>query len=189
MGDASTSSRLPIVAFMAGRFMDEMQGMRFGHAGTIVEGKEDTATEKIERLRGGRASRSPSGSRRSRTLIQKRLAERSAEADAGHLHRRRGRRRRSPSDAALAKKLEEVCPVDIFAPDDGRRAARSSRRTSTSACSATSASRRRPPGTRARRQALRVGDRSMRKPRATSSSRWRRRARAAARDPVQARRG
>ena len=43
-------SRLPIVAFMAGRFMDEMKGMRFGHAGTIVEGKEDTATEKIARL-------------------------------------------------------------------------------------------------------------------------------------------
>jgi succinyl-CoA synthetase alpha subunit len=43
-------SRLPIVAFMAGRFMDEMKGMRFGHAGTIVEGKEDTAAEKIQRL-------------------------------------------------------------------------------------------------------------------------------------------
>jgi succinyl-CoA synthetase alpha subunit len=41
---------LPIVAFMAGRFMDEMPGMSFGHAGTIVEGKEDTATEKIARL-------------------------------------------------------------------------------------------------------------------------------------------
>jgi succinyl-CoA synthetase alpha subunit len=49
---AENSSRLPIVAFMAGRFMDdeEMQGMSFGHAGTIVEGKEDTATEKITRL-------------------------------------------------------------------------------------------------------------------------------------------
>jgi succinyl-CoA synthetase alpha subunit len=45
-------SRLPIVAFMAGRFMDEeeMQGMSFGHAGTIVEGAEDTAAEKIARL-------------------------------------------------------------------------------------------------------------------------------------------
>jgi succinyl-CoA synthetase alpha subunit len=43
-------SRLPIVAFMAGRFMDEMPGMSFGHAGTIVEGKEDTASEKISRL-------------------------------------------------------------------------------------------------------------------------------------------
>jgi succinyl-CoA synthetase alpha subunit len=45
-------SRVPIVAFMAGRFMDdeEMKGMSFGHAGTIVEGKEDTAAEKIARL-------------------------------------------------------------------------------------------------------------------------------------------
>jgi succinyl-CoA synthetase alpha subunit len=44
------NSRLPIVAFMAGRFMDEMPGMSFGHAGTIVEGKADTASEKITRL-------------------------------------------------------------------------------------------------------------------------------------------
>ncbi len=43
-------TRLPIVAFMAGRFMDEMPGMRFGHAGTIVEGKQDTAAEKIRSL-------------------------------------------------------------------------------------------------------------------------------------------
>jgi succinyl-CoA synthetase alpha subunit len=35
---------------MAGRFMDAMPGMRFGHAGTIVEGKQDTASEKIRRL-------------------------------------------------------------------------------------------------------------------------------------------
>src|SRR5204863_435052 len=44
-------SRLPIVAFMAGRFMDEMPGMRFGHAGTIVEGKADTTVDKIERMK------------------------------------------------------------------------------------------------------------------------------------------
>ena len=44
-------SRLPIVAFMAGRFMDEMPGMRFGHAGTIVEGKADTTAEKIRRMK------------------------------------------------------------------------------------------------------------------------------------------
>jgi succinyl-CoA synthetase alpha subunit len=43
-------SRLPIVAFMVGRFMDEMKGMRFGHAGTIVGGKEDTTAEKIARM-------------------------------------------------------------------------------------------------------------------------------------------
>ncbi len=27
-----------------------MKGMRFGHAGTIVEGKEDTTAEKIRRM-------------------------------------------------------------------------------------------------------------------------------------------
>ena len=43
-------TRLPIIAFMAGRFMDAMPGMRFGHAGTIVEGKADTAMEKVRFL-------------------------------------------------------------------------------------------------------------------------------------------
>jgi succinyl-CoA synthetase alpha subunit len=47
---AEYGPKLPVVAFMAGRFMDEMPGMSFGHAGTIVEGKEDTASEKIARL-------------------------------------------------------------------------------------------------------------------------------------------
>ena len=46
----ASGSRLPVVAFMAGRFMDEMPGMRFGHAGTIVEGRADTTVEKIARL-------------------------------------------------------------------------------------------------------------------------------------------
>jgi succinyl-CoA synthetase alpha subunit len=44
------NSRLPVVAFMAGKFMDAMPGMRFGHAGTIVEGKADTTAEKIARM-------------------------------------------------------------------------------------------------------------------------------------------
>ncbi len=71
---ADHDSRLPIVAFMAGRFMDEMQGMRFGHAGTIVEGKEDTTASKIERMEKAgisvaeRIEEIPE-------LIQKRLAE------------------------------------------------------------------------------------------------------------------
>lgn len=47
---SETSCKMPIVAFMAGKFMDEMPGMSFGHAGTIVEGKADTAAEKILRL-------------------------------------------------------------------------------------------------------------------------------------------
>jgi succinyl-CoA synthetase alpha subunit len=46
----ANNSRLPIVAFMAGKFMDAMPGMRFGHAGTIVEGRADTAAEKIARM-------------------------------------------------------------------------------------------------------------------------------------------
>jgi succinyl-CoA synthetase alpha subunit len=48
----ANDSKLPIVAFMAGKFMDdeEMKGMSFGHAGTIVEGAEDSATQKIARL-------------------------------------------------------------------------------------------------------------------------------------------
>ncbi len=68
------NSRLPIVAFMAGRFMDEMPGMRFGHAGTIVEGKADTASDKIERMRAAgisvaeRIEEIPA-------LLQQRLAE------------------------------------------------------------------------------------------------------------------
>jgi succinyl-CoA synthetase alpha subunit len=48
---ADYGPKLPVIAFMAGRFMDEMPGMSFGHAGTIVEGREDTATEKIARMR------------------------------------------------------------------------------------------------------------------------------------------
>jgi succinyl-CoA synthetase alpha subunit len=48
---SASGGRLPIIAFMAGRFMDKMPGMRFGHAGTIVEGKADTAAEKLLRLR------------------------------------------------------------------------------------------------------------------------------------------
>ena len=52
---------------MAGRFMDDdAEGMCFGHAGTIVEGKEDTATEKIARLEDAGIP-SPSASTRSRT--------------------------------------------------------------------------------------------------------------------------
>src|SRR6187455_347102 len=48
----AAGSKMPIIAFMAGKFMDdeEMQGMSFGHAGTIVEGAEDSATQKIARL-------------------------------------------------------------------------------------------------------------------------------------------
>jgi succinyl-CoA synthetase alpha subunit len=37
----------PIVAFIAGRFVDQMPGVRFGHAATIVEGDKGSARSKI----------------------------------------------------------------------------------------------------------------------------------------------
>jgi len=41
---------LPIIAFIAGRFVDSMPGVRFGHAATIVEGKKGSARSKMETL-------------------------------------------------------------------------------------------------------------------------------------------
>ncbi len=38
---------LPIIAFIAGRFVDAMPGVRFGHAATIVEGDRGTTKGKI----------------------------------------------------------------------------------------------------------------------------------------------
>ena len=117
---ADNDSRLPIIAFMAGKFMDdeEMQGMSFGHAGTIVEGKEDSATEKIARLEAAgipvvqRIDEIPD-------LVKAKLAERTGT---------RGMRADGTfiavevddevaADAELARKLTEACPVDIFAQD------------------------------------------------------------------------
>ncbi|MBZ0293041.1 MAG: succinate--CoA ligase subunit alpha [Anaerolineae bacterium] len=45
------SIRIPIIAFVAGRFTDGMQGIRFGHAGTIVEGDKGSPAGKIRVLR------------------------------------------------------------------------------------------------------------------------------------------
>ena len=39
---------IPVVAFIAGRFVDDMPGMRFGHSATIVEGERGTTRAKIE---------------------------------------------------------------------------------------------------------------------------------------------
>jgi succinyl-CoA synthetase alpha subunit len=44
-------SRLPIIAYVAGRFTDQRQGMRFGHAGAIVEGVQGSPAAKIATLR------------------------------------------------------------------------------------------------------------------------------------------
>ena len=42
---------IPLVAFVAGRFVDSMPGVRFGHAATIVEGNKGTAQGKIDKFR------------------------------------------------------------------------------------------------------------------------------------------
>ena len=123
---ADNDSRLPIVAFMAGKFMDdeEMKGMSFGHAGTIVEGVEDTATEKIARLEAAgirvveRIDEIPDAVKEklgARRLMAEKLNKVfiDVEVDAS-----------VAADAALAAKLEEVCPVDIFKGTDGRRRGR-----------------------------------------------------------------
>lgn len=38
--------KLPIIAFLAGQFVDQMPGVRFGHAATIVEGDRGTTRSK-----------------------------------------------------------------------------------------------------------------------------------------------
>ena len=48
---ATIARPLPIVAFVAGRFTDQMQGQRFGHAGAIVEGSRGSPAGKIAALR------------------------------------------------------------------------------------------------------------------------------------------
>ena len=48
---AAHPSRLPVVAFVGGRFADRMQGQRFGHAGSIVEGNSGSPAGKMEVLR------------------------------------------------------------------------------------------------------------------------------------------
>lgn len=44
-------SRLRINAFLSGRFVDEMEGIRFGHAAVMVEGGRGSVRGKAERLR------------------------------------------------------------------------------------------------------------------------------------------
>lgn len=47
---ADQHPNLPIVAFVAGQFADEMPGVRFGHAGAIVEGDRGSTKGKIEKF-------------------------------------------------------------------------------------------------------------------------------------------
>ncbi len=44
-------SRLRITAFMSGKFVDEMEGVRFGHAAVIVEGNRGSVRSKTKVLR------------------------------------------------------------------------------------------------------------------------------------------
>jgi succinyl-CoA synthetase alpha subunit len=46
----ANGSRLPIFAFIAGRFADRMKGMRFGHASAIVEGNRGSPAGKMAAL-------------------------------------------------------------------------------------------------------------------------------------------
>ncbi len=48
---ASGEIEVPIVAFVAGRFVDAMPGVRFGHAATIAEGEKGSAAGKIKALK------------------------------------------------------------------------------------------------------------------------------------------
>ena len=43
--------KVPIIGFIAGRFVDDMPGVRFGHAATIVEGTRGSTKGKIEMFR------------------------------------------------------------------------------------------------------------------------------------------
>lgn len=48
---AARPSRLAITAFLSGRFVDDMEGVRFGHAAVMVEGGRGSVRHKAERLR------------------------------------------------------------------------------------------------------------------------------------------
>ena len=145
---------MPIVAFMAGRFMDDMPGMSFGHAGTIVEGKEDTASEKIARLAEAgitvaeEISEIPEIMKSKLPHVQhlpppgvsipEWVEEATMRTDAIFIGI-------EVDDAALAKHpglpshLSQVCPVDIYR-ETATAGSTSSPRTSTSACCAGCAS-------------------------------------------------
>jgi succinyl-CoA synthetase alpha subunit len=45
----------PLLCFVAGRFVEQMPGVRFGHAGTMVQAGGSTAAAKIDRLRAAGA--------------------------------------------------------------------------------------------------------------------------------------
>ncbi len=135
------NSRLPIVAFMAGRFMDEMPGMSFGHAGTIVEGKEDTATEKIARL----AEAGIVVAEEISEIPEHRQGQDRAESarERRAVHRRRGRRVGRLATRRWPRKLDRGLPGRHLRPERRWHAADRRAAISMSACSASCASTRR----------------------------------------------
>ena len=121
---------------MAGKFMDdeEMQGMSFGHAGTIVEGEEESATEKIARLEAAgipvvqRIDGIPD-------LVKAKLAERSVRMRSDGLFIAvEVDDRAAAADAPLARKLDRGLPCRHLRRHCGTARSSWSSRTSTSAC-------------------------------------------------------
>jgi succinyl-CoA synthetase alpha subunit len=49
--EAAGGAEKPLLCFVAGRFVDKMPGVRFGHAGTMVQAGGSTAAAKMQRLR------------------------------------------------------------------------------------------------------------------------------------------
>jgi succinyl-CoA synthetase alpha subunit len=49
--EAVGGAEKPLLCFVAGRFVEQMPGVRFGHAGTMVQAGGSTAAAKMERLR------------------------------------------------------------------------------------------------------------------------------------------
>ena len=98
---------------------EEMQGMSFGHAGTIVEGKEDSATEKIARLEAAgipvveRIDEIPAAVKEHWGAAGVTRATHGIFIDVEVADD-------VAADPELAAKLEEVCPVDIFRDAGGR---------------------------------------------------------------------
>ena len=93
--------------------MDEMPGMSFGHAGTIVEGKEDSATEKIARL-GAAGIAVAERIEDIPDLVKQAIAARKGGDGLSNLFIAVEVAPEVAEDRALAAKLTEVCPVDIY---------------------------------------------------------------------------
>ena len=112
-----SARELPIVAFMAGHFMDEMPGISSGTPARSSRARR-TAAEKIERLRDRRH------------VVAEEIAEigpREGTAGGGGVRARRdgassasvSRWRPWPATPSSREKLEEACPVDIYAAAEG----------------------------------------------------------------------